>query len=49
MCGEFQLGRRNLYPDVGGTLNQSSHLENKFGNHKRQFNFSDEVNLTKYI
>ena len=43
---EIQLGKRGLYPAIGGTLNQKSHSENSAGNHQRKFNFSTEVTLT---
>ena len=34
---EFQLGVRGLYPSLGGTINQLSHEENKFGFKERVF------------
>ena len=43
---EFQLGKRDLYPNIGGSLNQQAHYENKAGNEHRLFNFEDEVILT---
>lgn len=43
---EFQLGKRDLYPQVGGTMNQEAHIENKSGSQKRLFNFEDEVELS---
>ncbi len=43
---EFHLGKRNLYPHLGGTLNQKAHHENEVGNHQRLFSFEDEVDLT---
>ena len=43
---EFQLGRRDLYPQIGGTINQKAYNENESGNHKRLFNFSDSVILS---
>ena len=43
---EFQLGKRDLYPQVGGTVNQEAHIENKNGGHKRLFNFTDKVELS---
>lgn len=43
---EFQLGKRDLYPSVGGTLKQQAHHENTVGNHQRLFSFTDEVDLT---
>jgi len=38
---EFQLGKRGLYPNLGGTLNQPEHHENKNGHQKRVFNVSN--------
>lgn len=43
---EFQLGKRDLYPNVGGTINQKAHHENRNGNHQRLFNFTNEVEVT---
>jgi aminopeptidase-like protein len=43
---EFQLGRRDLYPQIGGTINQKAYNENAKGNHKRLFNFTDTVVLS---
>jgi aminopeptidase-like protein len=43
---EFQLGKRDLYPRIGGTFNQKAHDENESGNHQRLFSFADEVTLT---
>ena len=43
---EFQLGKRGLYPDVGGSLGQSAHEENKFGHEVRKFNFNKKIKLT---
>ena len=43
---ELQLGKRDLYPQVGGTINQDAHRENEKGKYKRIFNFSDKVNLS---
>ena len=43
---EFQLGKRDLYPNIGGTLNQQAHYENEVGHHHRLFNFEDKVLLT---
>ncbi len=42
---EFQLGKRDLYPKVGGTLNQQAHEANEGGSHNRLFNFEDTVIL----
>ena len=44
MCCEFQLGKRDLYPSVGGTLNQSAHEENSNGNN-RKFDSNQQVKL----
>ena len=43
---EFQLGKRDLYPQIGGTLNQSAHIENEETTHKRIFSFNEKVELT---
>jgi aminopeptidase-like protein len=43
---ELQLGKRGLYPDIGGTLNQTAHHENKLGNQKRTFDFDKDIVLT---
>ena len=43
---ETQLGKRDLYPDLGGTLNQSAHLSNDQGNQNRIFDFNNEVQIT---
>ncbi|MFL2600602.1 MAG: DUF4910 domain-containing protein [Flavobacteriaceae bacterium] len=40
---EFQLGKRNLYPKVGGSINQKAHSENRDGFGLRKF---DELNIT---
>ena len=38
---EFQLGKRGLYPVLGGTLNQKVHEENKNGFDFRKFDFNN--------
>ena len=43
---EFQLGKRDLYPHLGGTLNQKAYHENDVGNRKRLFSFENKVELT---
>ena len=43
---EYQLGKRDLYPSVGGTINQSAHLENIAGFDKRIFKFKDKIQIT---
>ena len=43
---EYQLGKRGLYPDVGGTLSQSAHKENELGHDLRKFSFNKKINLT---
>lgn len=43
---EFQLGKRNLYPQVGGTLNQKAHIENNSGNHQRSFKLTEKFEIT---
>ena len=45
MCCEYQLGNRNLYPSIGGTLNQSAHDENVRGSHRRTFNFNEKIDV----
>ena len=42
---EFQLGKRELYPKVGGTLNQQAYEANEGGSHNRLFKFEDTVIL----
>lgn len=42
---EFQLSKRGLYPDIGGTLNQKAHHENETGSQDRLFNFENAVTL----
>ena len=44
MAGEVQLGKRGLYPNIGGTLEQDVHIENKDGSDKRQFDF--KINMS---
>ena len=46
MFCEFQLGRRDLYPQVGGTLNQSAHLDSDKGNEYRNFGFNKNIDIT---
>lgn len=43
---EFQLGKRNLYPSLGGSINQSADLENFSGSINRSFDFNQKINLT---
>ena len=43
---EFQLGKRGLYPEVGGTLSQPAYQENKKGNNKRKFKFNESIEIT---
>ena len=43
---EFQLGKRNLYPSLGGSINQSAYLENFDGTKQRSFDFNQNINLT---
>lgn len=45
-CCEFQLGKRDLYPNLGGTLNQLAHVENLEGNHTRNFHIGSETVIT---
>ncbi len=45
MSCEFQLGKRGLYPDLGGTFNSNDHIENFKGPHKRFFNFNDKIHV----
>ena len=35
-----------LYPSIGGTINQRAHIENVPGNHKRNFNFNNKIEIT---
>ena len=42
---EYQLGKRGLYPAVGGTLNQPIHVENKEGYYARNFNFDSKISV----
>ena len=46
LCCEYQLGKRELYPSIGGTINQRAHIENVPGNHKRNFNFNNKIEIT---
>ena len=46
MCCEYQLGKRNLYPDLGGTLDQKAYEKNKKGSHLRTFDFNNDFVLT---
>jgi len=43
---EFQLGKRDLYPKVGGALYQQAHEENEGGSYNRLFKFDDTVAIT---
>lgn len=43
---EFQLGKRDLYPNLGGTLNQLAHDENLKGSHSRNFDFDNGITIT---
>jgi aminopeptidase-like protein len=42
---EYQLGKRDLYPSVGGTLNQLTHKENEHGYQKRMFDFDQPIEV----
>lgn len=42
---EFQLGKRELYPSIGGTLNQNAHAGNSEGSRNRKFDFNQQVKL----
>tara|TARA_Y100000590_G_scaffold96684_1_gene109863 strand:- start:2028 stop:3455 length:1428 start_codon:yes stop_codon:yes gene_type:complete len=46
MACEYQLGKRGLYLNIGGTINQPSHLENADGFAKRIFNFAENSKFT---
>ena len=43
---EYQLGKRGLYPEFGGTVSQSAHKDNELGSDERLFKFNKEVRLT---
>lgn len=43
---EFQLGKRGLYPDIGGTLNQRVFEDNRTGNRNRKFHFGQSIEVT---
>ena len=43
---EFQLGKRNLYPQIGGTLNQEAHIDNDSGSHERTFKSKAKLEIT---
>jgi len=43
---EYQLDKRDLYPSLGGTLNQSAYLEDIAGIDKRIFKFKDKIQIT---
>ena len=43
---EYQLGKRGLYPSLGGTLNQQAHTDNREGPQNRTFDFNRQVELT---
>lgn len=40
------MGKRDLNPQVGGTLCQEAHTQNKSGTHKRLFNIKVKVKLS---
>ncbi len=42
---EYQLGKRSLYPNTGGTISQPTHEENSKGSHSRQFDFNNEIQI----
>lgn len=42
-AGEYQLGKRDLLPGVGGSVKQSSHEENKPGAHRRIFSLKETM------
>ncbi len=42
---EYQLGKRNMYPKIGGTLNQTIHFENKEGFHQRTFDMNKDIEI----
>ena len=48
MSCEYQLGKRNLYPSIGGTINQKAYGKINDKSKKRVFNFNDKLNLNKY-
>ncbi len=43
---EFQLGKRGMYPDIGGTLSQAAHIDNKKGDKSRRFVFNKDLEIT---
>jgi len=43
---EYQLGKRDLYPSIGGSINQSAHLENIAGSDKRIFKLKNKIQVT---
>ncbi len=43
---EYQLGKRDLYPNLGGDVNVPSHSENIDGNHERKFNFNKDFQIS---
>lgn len=47
MSCEYQLGKRNLYPSIGGTINQKAYGKINDKSKKRVFNFNDKINLNK--
>jgi len=44
MFGEYQLGKRGLFPNVGGSINQIAHAENKSGFDARQYSL--QINIS---
>lgn len=46
MAGEFQLGKRGLYPDLGGTVSQPVHQDNVHGAQRREFSFDQSHVVT---
>ena len=42
-AGEYQLGKRDLLPGIGGSLKQSSHEENKTGAGQRMFALKERL------
>ena len=45
MACEYQLGRRNLYPNLGGTIRQPVHLKNLTGHENRNFKLLDQIQI----
>lgn len=44
-CGELQLGRRSLYPETGGAINQSATNRNGVNHRDKIFRFENKVAL----